>query len=113
MILRLHLEEEFSSDKVIEVFKEIDVNGDQKMEWEEFTRFLSEKAGVFHKRNSQPKKRKKMGKGKEGDSSTEVNSPTPSFGPIAEYREAFHKLDRRALYAHRNPIGIKFKIFFI
>ena len=37
---------------LVELFREVDVNGDGVMEWEEFTRFIVEKAALFKEQNS-------------------------------------------------------------
>lgn len=41
-----HNRRELTSN-LIDLFKEVDVNGDESMEWEEFTRFMVEKAAAF------------------------------------------------------------------
>ena len=42
-------------ENLVELFKEVDVNGDGQMQWEEFSRFLVEKASVYHQAQSPDK----------------------------------------------------------
>lgn len=46
-----HLDEESHQKEVtanlVELFREVDINGDGEMEWDEFTRFIVEKASLF------------------------------------------------------------------
>ncbi|GMH91364.1 hypothetical protein TrVE_jg9264 [Triparma verrucosa] len=48
---RMHLDEESHEKEVtanlVELFREVDINGDGEMEWDEFTRFIVEKASLF------------------------------------------------------------------
>lgn len=62
-----------------ELFKDIDLNGDEDMEWSEFTTFTVEKANILNDRLK--------------------------FSTIAHYYDATHKLDPSAEHRHRNNMA--------
>ena len=62
-----------------ELFKDIDVNGDGQLEWQEFTSFTVEKANLLNKRQK--------------------------LTSIAHYHDSSHALDPSAKYRHRNDIS--------
>jgi len=69
---------EFGSN-MHELFKDIDVNGDGRLEWQEFTTFTVEKANLLNKREK--------------------------LTSIAHYHDCTQKLDTSALYRHRHDIS--------
>eukprot|EP01042_Synura_sphagnicola_P031858 gene31858-41000_t len=81
-------EEEFSMEtpeqrefgiNMYELFKDIDVNGDGQLEWQEFTSFTVEKANLLNKR--------------------------AKLASIAHYYDSTSQLDASASYRHRNDIS--------
>jgi hypothetical protein len=62
-----------------ELFKDIDVNGDGQLEWQEFTSFTVEKANLLNKRQK--------------------------LTSIAHYHDSTHTLDPSAHYRHRHDIS--------
>mmetsp|Transcript_9483 Transcript_9483/g.20785 ORF Transcript_9483/g.20785 Transcript_9483/m.20785 type:complete len:1383 (-) Transcript_9483:151-4299(-) len=62
-----------------ELFKDIDVNGDGQLEWQEFTSFTVEKANLLNKRQK--------------------------LTSIAHYHDSTHMLDPSAHYRHRHDIS--------
>lgn len=62
-----------------ELFKDIDVNGDGQLEWQEFTSFTVEKANLLNKR--------------------------ARLASIAHYHDSSHTLDPASKYRHRHDIS--------
>jgi len=69
---------EFGSN-MYELFKDIDVNGDGDLEWQEYTTFTVEKANLLNKR--------------------------AKMASIAHYHDSSRRLDPSAFYRHRNDIS--------
>lgn len=65
--------------QMFELFKDIDVNGDGDLEWQEFTTFVVEKANLLNKRQK--------------------------LATIPHYHESTRSLDPSAEYRHRNDIS--------
>jgi hypothetical protein len=64
---------------MFELFKDIDINGDGDLEWQEFTTFVVEKANLLNKRQK--------------------------LASLAHYSDSTHILDASAAYRHRNDIS--------
>jgi WD40 repeat protein len=62
-----------------ELFKDIDINGDGDLEWQEFTSFVVEKANLLNKRQK--------------------------LATLAHYHDSTHALDPSASYRHRNDLS--------
>lgn len=87
-LVNLHEDDEFSMEtpeqrefgiNMFELFKDIDVNGDGQLEWQEFTSFTVEKANLLNKR--------------------------AKLASIAHYYDSSDVLDASAQYRHRHDIS--------